>query len=305
MLEKSLKFSIVTPSFNQAAFLEQTILSVLNQNYPNLEYWVIDGGSTDGSVAILEQYSDRLTGWLSQPDQGQYDAINKGFAGSSGEIMAWLNSDDLYLPWAFQVVSEIFAQFPEVQWLTTLYQMTCDDQGRPIRCQHFAGFSRRGFWEGETLEPGINTYSINPLPRDWFCTSFIPQESTFWRRSLWEQAGGYVDKTLNLAGDFELWSRFYQHAHLYSVGIPLGVFRSYLAQKSSSQLTQYCQEAEGVLARTGKKRRSVSAWKDILRSHFLPYLPLPVAHKLGLVQDRRYCFYDRDRRSWYLQQRWL
>lgn len=305
MAEGLPRISIVTPSYNQAPFLEATIQSVLAQNYPNLEYIVMDGGSTDGSIEILQRYDRQLTAWVSEPDGGQYDAINRGFARTTGEIMAWINSDDLYHPWAFQTASEIFTTFPEVEWITTLYQTTCDDQGRLIRCQHFTGFSRRGFWQGEHATPAIVTHGTPAIPRDWLCTSFIPQESTFWRRSLWEKAGGQIDASLKLAGDFELWARFYQQAHLYGVGLPLGIFRSYLTQKSSEQLTGYFQEVDVILTRYGKKRRSISHWREFLRAHAAPYLPLPIAHKLDLVQDRRYCFYDRDRRTWYLRQQWL
>src|SRR3954464_13703841 len=93
------RISIVTPSFNQARFLPETIRSVLGQNYPDLEYVVIDGGSTDGSAEVIRRHEDRLAQWVSEKDAGQYDAINKGFARTSGEIMGWLNSDDLYTPW--------------------------------------------------------------------------------------------------------------------------------------------------------------------------------------------------------------
>jgi len=106
--------SIVTPSFNQADFLEETIRSVLSQDYPHIEYIVIDGGSTDGSIEIIHRYQERLTAWVSEPDRGQTESINKGFALAHGDILAWLNSDDTYEPWAVTEAVAFFQAHPEV-----------------------------------------------------------------------------------------------------------------------------------------------------------------------------------------------
>src|SRR6476660_6577128 len=141
--------SIVTPSYNQGQFLEEAICSVLSQNYGSVEYVVIDGASSDDSAEIIRKYADRLTYWVSEADKGQYDAINKGFARTTGEIMAWLNSDDKYTPWALAIVGENFAQLPEVQWLTTLLPLHWDERGLPVRCKPVRGYSKEGFFRGQ------------------------------------------------------------------------------------------------------------------------------------------------------------
>ena len=129
------RISLVTPSFNQGRFLAETMDSVLGQHYPDLEYVVVDGGSTDNSVDVIRAREGQLASWVSEKDAGQYDAINKGFAKTTGEVMAWLNSDDKYTPWALHVVGEVFAQLPEVQWLTTLLPLHWDERGLPTKCK--------------------------------------------------------------------------------------------------------------------------------------------------------------------------
>jgi hypothetical protein len=232
------RITLVTPSFNQARFLEETIRSILDQNYPNLEYIVIDGGSTDGSVDIIRKYADRLAYWCSEPDQGQYDALNKGFARSTGHIMAWINADDLYFPWTLRTVAEVFTAFPTVQWISSLLPAILNPYGVVIGVYPKPGFHSGFFQRGDYSDDG-NTLQLG-------C---IQQESTFWRRGLWEQAGGRLDATYRLAADFELWDRFFRYEHLYGVRACLGVFRSHGDQRSVTHLQTYLAEMQSILAR--------------------------------------------------------
>lgn len=267
------KISVVTPSYNQAEFLEEAILSVLNQDYPNIEYIVVDGGSTDGSVDIIRKYQNRLAWWVSEPDKGMYDALNKGFSRTTGEIMAWLNSDDKYTPWAFHVVGDILSALPEIEWVTTLYPLAWDEYGRAVRCYCRDGYSRQGFFRGENL-PGAG----------WYAREYIQQESTFWRRALWERAGGCVDPSLRLAGDFELWARFWRHGELYCVATPLGGYRMHKNQKTASMMGEYRREANDALRKYGG--RPYGRLETILRrrfDHLLPHSVRPLLASLGIT----------------------
>jgi glycosyltransferase involved in cell wall biosynthesis len=200
------KISLVTPVFNSARYLEATLRSVLSQGYPSLEYTIVDGGSTDGSVEVIRKYESQLHSWVSEPDRGMYDAINKGFARSSGELMGWISATDMLHAGSLFVVGSVFRTFPQVEWIT----------GRPT------GFSDDGMaaeilklrlWSQWAFLAGANRY--------------IQQESTFWRRSLWDRAGGRVDDSRRNASDFELWVRFFRYARLYSVDALIGGFRSH------------------------------------------------------------------------------
>jgi glycosyltransferase involved in cell wall biosynthesis len=234
--------AIVTPSFQQGRFLEETIRSVLEQD-AQLEYVVIDGGSTDGSVDVIERYADRLAAWRSEPDGGQYDAINKGFELTTGDIMGWLNADDVYAPHALSVVEDVFRTFPEVEWLTSTLAVTANERGQVHNVRRIAVFDRRAFFRGFNL-PVLGEHSSN----------FIPQESTFWRRSLWERTGGALDSSLDLAGDFDLWARFYGEAELWGVRAMMGILRLQPEQKSRTRFEEYVAEAERVLRECGGGR---------------------------------------------------
>ncbi len=200
------KISLVTPVFNSARYLEAAIRSVLGQQYPNLEYTIVDGGSTDGSVDIIRKYESQLHFWISEADRGMYDAINKGFAHSTGELMGWISATDLLHGGSLLVVGDVFRTFPEVEWIT----------GRPT------GFNDDGM-AVEVLK--LRQWSRVPFLAG--ANRYIQQESTFWRRTLWERAGARVDDSRRSASDFELWVRFFRYAKLYSVDALIGGFRSH------------------------------------------------------------------------------
>lgn len=239
-MDRPPKISVVTPNFNGAEYLEQTIASVLGQNYPNLEYMVIDAASTDGSVDIIRKYEKRLAWWTSRPDKGHVYAIQEGLQRSTGEIMAWLNSDDMYLPGAFSTVAEIFSQHPEVEWLATTMPAAWNENGQAVLVKELHGFNRDSFLRGANLPGG-----------DGYTRGAIQQESTFWRRSLWDRAGGYLDTSVPLAFDFELWARFYRHAELDGVRALLGGFRFRRNQNTDRYAKEYRDECGAILSRYG------------------------------------------------------
>lgn len=221
------KISIVTTNFNQGKYLEATILSVLSQNYPNLEYIIIDGGSTDSSVEIIKKYSDQLAYWVSEPDKGMYDGLQKGLAKTTGDIMAWINSDDMYLPNSFYTVAEIFTSFDQVNWLLG-FPSLYDEQGRIVECAH-------------TLREW-SKYDVYIGHYRW-----IQQESVFWRRSLWNKVGKTLNTSLKYAGDFELWFRFFQHEKLHVTTALLSGFRMRGEQLSLKQRSAYEDEIQSVV----------------------------------------------------------
>lgn len=221
------RISIVTVSFNQAAYLERTILSVLNQKYPDLEYIIIDGGSTDGSQDIIRKYENRLAYWVSEKDGGMYEGLQKGLSRCTGEVMAWINSDDIYHSNALYVVGSIFRDLQEVQWLQGM-PTVIDENDRTVLVKNFRKWSRYNLFLHDE--------------------EHIQQESCFWRSSLWEKAGAKLDTSLKYAGDYELWLRFFDHAPLHSVRTVLGAFRMRTGnQLSLDRAGDYKTECETVL----------------------------------------------------------
>jgi len=225
------KISIITPTFNSDKYLEDTIKSVISQNYPNLEYIIIDGGSTDRTVDIIKKYSEYIAFWISEPDNGMYDAINKGFSNSTGEIMAWLNSDDLYHNGALLCVGQIFRDLSDVEWI----------------------IGKSCLFNAESLCVKMNDsqyWSKNRvLSLDY---RWIQQENVFWRRSLWNKAGARMSLSLKLAGAFELWMRFFNSSLLFSVQTSFAGFRLHGHQLSIIESILYESEVIGIISENYK-----------------------------------------------------
>jgi FkbM family methyltransferase len=210
------KISIVTPSFRQAGFIERTMKSVLDQCYPNLEYHVQDGGSDDGTAAILERYGPRLASWDSRRDGGQSEAINLGFARATGDIMAWLNSDDLLLPGALAVVADYFEAHPEVD-VVYGHRLLVDENDQEI-----------GRWIMPSHSDAVLSWA-----------DYIPQETLFWRRRIWDNAGGRIDESFRFAMDWDLLVRFREAgARFARINRFLGAFRIHPHQKTSAAITE-------------------------------------------------------------------
>ena len=221
------KISIVTPSYQQGRYIEETIRSVLLQNYPNLEYIVIDGGSTDETVEILQRYAPFLSYWVSEKDTGQANAINKGLRRATGEIIGWLNSDDLLKPNALYDIALSFGKHPDWLIVTGLREVIDSD----------SQFSHT--W-------------VRDLPTRYYLRHYCPitQETTYWRRELWDKFGE-LDETLHYALDYDFWLRIVHAGYKFQV-IPkyLGMFRDYPDNKTNSQMyTTYARDLQTLYRR--------------------------------------------------------
>jgi len=218
--------SVVTPSYNQEQFVEETIRSVLLQGYPNLEYIIIDGGSIDESVEIIRKYADWLAYWVSEPDRGQTDALNKGFARAHGEIVAWLNSDDTYEPGTLRRVAQEFGE----------------DQARVVIYGNCNFVDENGSFLDITRTPHV-TY--NSLIRYWRRNALLAQPAVFFRRKVLEKVGP-LNCDLRFVMDYDLWLRIAREHKFHRIEHTLANYRLHSESKTNRGWTAFAPEFDAV-----------------------------------------------------------
>lgn len=254
--------SIVTPSFNQAEFLRATIDSVLAQAYPRLEYIVQDGGSRDGTVQVLEELSGSLAHWESAPDGGQANAVNLGMRRATGDILAWLNSDDLLLPGSLAYVAAYFERHPEVD---VVYgnRILIDADGRDI---------------GRWIMPPHDDETLR-----W--ADYVPQETLFWRRSIWETIGGCLDEDFHFALDWDMLLRF-SEAGARMARLPrfTGAFRIHDLQKNYTIGHVHGREVRTLISRTHGRTMSAREIHRHMKPFFRRHVACDRLYRLGLLR---------------------
>ncbi|NLG99315.1 MAG: glycosyltransferase [Chloroflexi bacterium] len=302
------RVTIITPSYNQAEFLEETILSVLSQNYPNLEYFIIDGGSTDGSPEIIRKYEDRLAWWVSERDRGQSDAVNKGFARATGEIIGWINSDDYFLPGAIHAAVQAMQEHPDCS-IVFGDVLAINGSGEPINVMTF------GDW------------SLDDLMQ----FKVIGQPSVFIRREALERAG-YLDLSYHYLLDHELWLRVVQQGPMYYYRQRWSAARYHAGAKNVSQTDKYGADAYRIIEwmarqpqlseRFQRLKRRIWAGAYCLDAHyqldggraraalgaylraFWSYPPAVLQHKRRVLFAAASLFVDIEAvKTWYLKRR--
>jgi glycosyltransferase involved in cell wall biosynthesis len=229
------KVSIVTPSLNQGRFIEETIRSVLLQGYPNLELIIVDGGSTDGTIDIIRKYESWITHWVSEPDTGQSDAINKGWKRSSGDILAWINSDDTFCPETIWTVAEMFVQDSEI--------VLVSGAGNVVDMR------------GEIVSPPSPPPDMNPYRMIRQCKGVPVQPSVFFKRRVLKDVG-FLDTRLHFVMDWDFWIRIglqYGQDQMKQTNRVLSNYRTWADTKTNTGWRQSCQERRRVLDKIFEK----------------------------------------------------
>ena len=260
------RITIVIPTYNQGRFIGATLQSIIDQQFPNLELIVVDGGSTDNTLDVIRQYETHLAWWVSESDSGQAEAINKGFRRSTGEIMAWINSDDLVAPGALYRVADHFSKHPETQ---AVYgdRIVINEEGLEI---------------GRWILPSHSNRVLQ-----W--ADFVPQETLYWTRKAWNLIGARLDETFRFAMDWDFLLRLSaKQIDIQHLPVFQGLFRIHHQQKTSSQISSIGQQ-EIQLIRCRELGFLPTRWQIILNT--APFLLAAKFYELCLVLGikRRIC----------------
>jgi glycosyltransferase involved in cell wall biosynthesis len=257
-----MKVSIVIPTYQCADLLGTTLNSIRLGGWDDIEVIVMDGASQDHIADVVSSFGDLVSVFVSEKDDGQYDAINKGMARASGEILCWINGGDFFMPGAIANAVEVFEKCPEAEWIA----------GRPCVAE---GTALRKQGNHEVL---VSNLEIRLGLCCGGATGFLQQEGMFWRRTLWEKAGP-LDTTYRLAADYELWIRFSRTTDLVRLVVPLAAFSYHETNRSIVQRDQYMGEVNDVIAKFSDRERKVRR-----RLQVLPWA-LRIARKLPLVRE--------------------
>lgn len=285
----ALKFSIVTPAYNSERFIGETIESVISQvgNF-SIEYFIMDGNSNDGTQEIVKRYqqlllensypiqcSEVVIHWYSENDEGMYDAINNGLKNTTGDICAYINSDDIYLPGAFNTVAAVFTKYPKIEWLKGVSSFMNSNST-------ICSVDQCHLYAQKWIAKGVYGRWLN----------FVNQEGVFWRKNLWDKGGG-IERSIKLAGDYYLWIMFARYAPLVSVKAYVSCFRVVEGQLSSNIL-EYQKEMDKICPPDNRLRmtirlemliRKVSNLKRRIPVWMRPYF----LYLLTLVDKQKYC----------------
>ena len=253
--------SIITPSLNQGKFIEETILSVLSQDYPCLEYLVMDGGSSDNTIMVLEKYSEKIK-WISEPDSGQTNAINKGFQLTNGSVVGYLNADDILLPGSLWEIAKTFTDHPDTMWVTGKCRII-NEKNNEIR-KLITGYKNILRWFGG--------FSLLVM------TNYISQPSTFWRREVLAEAG-FLDENLHYVMDYEYWLRLYSRYSPVFIPDYLASFKIHQSSKTTS---------------TGHRNVYIEEEKYVIRRHTRSRFLLLLHNVHRLLMTWAYAFINRD-----------
>lgn len=260
-----MRISVVTPCYNMEKYIEGTIISVISQNYEDLEYIIVDGGSTDASMEIIDKYRDRIAVVISEPDNGMYDAIAKGFSLATGDVLAYINADDTYFPHTFHLVNEIFTNCQEISWIG----------GRPAYINEERVLT--------DIFPQVGAKRSVDIAKGYFhqnAYGFLMQESMFWRKELYIKSGG-IDASLRLAGDFDLWRKFAHYAEFIPVDVPLAAFMRRNESISKTQKERYLAEIASLYNNTLPYPDFL--WKFLSKNKVFAILRRLITYRKGIM----------------------